>query len=111
MDSQFGNKLEFNYQNFGKMTNSRTKKKLHCRQPKHTIEEILGIKHKPERKKEICLEDMHDVSDSESIYAQAQQHPSSPEYKSGKCEYKSFHHFIYFKYKHEINLLKFNLEM
>lgn len=79
LENQFGAKLDFDYQHFGKVTSCRPKKKLHCRQAKHTIEDILGIKHKPERKRKV-VSDMGDDSDNESLYGKS----TSPDYKSGQ---------------------------
>ena len=84
LDNEFGTKLELDYhQHFDKANNCRSKKKLHCRQPKHTIAEILGIK-QPDRKMEKRdSAEMHHDSDSDSVYGQSHVRSASPDYKSG----------------------------
>lgn len=87
LDNDFGNKLEFDYQqHFGNKGNNscRVKKKLsQGRQPKHTIADILGIKQQPERKKEKMDSEMQGDSDRDSVYGQLQVRSTSPDYKSG----------------------------
>ena len=103
LDNEFGTKLEFDYQqHFGKVNHCRTKKKssLHCRQSKHTIAEILGIKQQqPERKKEKLFDstEMHNDSDSDSVYSSSQVRSTSPDYKSGSSMLLtlSFDHILF----------------
>lgn len=78
LESELNNKLEFDY-HFNKTFECNKKKTFYSNQPKHTIDEILGIKSGTPRNKF----DAHNDSDSDDMCNPSQNRSPDSHYKSG----------------------------